>query len=233
MASENAEQTITVLVGERRRLWRETVRDALHAEACIQVVGEAADGAAASTEITRLRPDVALLDHAFAGPSGVELCQALKTSESRTCVILLCGTPDESRLIAALEAGADGCATEDTSLVDLIGAVRQVHSGQAFIPPGMLSLVLHGLIRRNREADAVIERFSRLSRREKEVFALLVEGHDHEVIATQLVVSPHTARTHIQNVLRKLEVHSRVKAAALAEEYQLLERFALDREDQP
>ena len=70
-----------------------------------------------------------------------------------------------------------------------------------------------------------VDRFSRLSRREREILALMVEGMDNHAIARALVISPHTARTHAQNVLSKLGVHSRVEAAAVAAEFGLIERF--------
>jgi DNA-binding NarL/FixJ family response regulator len=89
----------------------------------------------------------------------------------------------------------------------------------------MLGSLLRDLIQRRRHEDEAVELFSRLSKREKGVLALLAEGLDNDAIARELVISPHTARTHVQNVLRKLDVHSRMEAARLALDYNLVERF--------
>ena len=89
----------------------------------------------------------------------------------------------------------------------------------------MLGELLHTLIRRRREDDAALARFNRLSRREQEVLGLMVDGLDHQQIAAELIMSPHTARTHIQKVLEKLGVHSRLEAARFALDNNLLERF--------
>jgi DNA-binding CsgD family transcriptional regulator len=89
--------------------------------------------------------------------------------------------------------------------------------------PAAMAGLLQDMIQRRREQDAVYGRWSTLSNRERQVFALLAEGYDHRRIADALFLSPHTSRTHIQNVLAKLGVHSRVEAAALAIRYNLLD----------
>jgi DNA-binding NarL/FixJ family response regulator len=125
----------------------------------------------------------------------------------------------------SLEAGADGYAAEDVGLEGLAEAARRVQAGESVIPEGMLGMLLRSLIRRRREDDAALARFNCLSRREQEVLQLMVEGLDHQQIAAKLIVSPHTARTHIQKVLEKLGVHSRIEAARFALDHDLLERF--------
>jgi DNA-binding NarL/FixJ family response regulator len=99
---------------------------------------------------------------------------------------------------------------------EIVAGCHALLRGEAFVPPRLLAPLLKGLIVRRREDDGVSQRVDRLSRREKEVFELLVSGHDQRGIANELVISPATARTHLQNVLRKLEVHSRLEATALA-----------------
>ena len=92
------------------------------------------------------------------------------------------------------------------------GAV--VHRGDTLVPPTMLGPLLTGLLRRKRDHDEAFERITRLTVREREVLALLAQGSDNDSIARALVISPQTARTHIQNILGKLGVHSRLEAAA-------------------
>src|SRR5919106_687622 len=113
-----------------------------------------------------------------------------------------------------LEAGASGYLTKESPLAELIDAARAIHRGETLIPRRMLGALLARLIRRRREQDEALRRMSKLTRREKEVLALLAGGGDNDAIAQALVISPQTARTHIQNVLGKLGVHSRLEAAA-------------------
>ena len=99
-------------------------------------------------------------------------------------------------------------------------AVTTVFEGHAYIPPPLLGGLLHELVQSNRAQQPVADaRFDRLSKREREVLDLLAAGKDQVGIARTLVISPQTARTHIQNVLGKLEVHSRLEAVALALEH--------------
>jgi DNA-binding NarL/FixJ family response regulator len=95
----------------------------------------------------------------------------------------------------------------------------------------MLGTLLRDLIVSSREEDVVVDRFASLSKREREVISLVAEGLDHEAISELLYLSPNTTRTHIQNVLRKLEVHSRLEAITLVTRYHLLERFATTESD--
>jgi DNA-binding NarL/FixJ family response regulator len=127
--------------------------------------------------------------------------------------------------LRALEAGADGFLPATAPLAELESALQRVVRGETYIPPGMLGGLLRELIDRRRQDDAVLRRFTRLSRREREVLGLISQGESLSEMASVLFVSHHTIRTHVQNVLEKLEVHSRVEAASLVAEYELLGRF--------
>jgi DNA-binding NarL/FixJ family response regulator len=121
---------------------------------------------------------------------------------------------DCRRLVDLLDAGANGYLTREAPLAELIDATRAIHRGETLIPPRMLGPLLSALLHRRKEQDHAHDRLSRLTRREREVLALLASGADNESIAGVLVISPQTARTHIQNILGKLSVHSRLEAAA-------------------
>jgi DNA-binding NarL/FixJ family response regulator len=112
--------------------------------------------------------------------------------------------------------------SRDEGLADMLRNIRAAIRGEACVPRRLLGGVLAELIARRRRDDAVQQKYERLSRREREVLSLLAEGSDHMHIARLLVISPQTARTHIQNILEKLEVHSRVEAAGLALEHNLV-----------
>jgi DNA-binding NarL/FixJ family response regulator len=222
-----AEQTrpTTVLVADRHSLFRAALRVAFGNEPDLCIVGEAGNGENALAEAQRLRPDVALLDADLSRLDGIATCARIKAEELRTRVLMMSDEADQGFLRQSLAAGADGYVSKGASLRELVLAVRTVALGEAFVPPNMLGTLLRGLIDRRRDADAIAERVSRLSRREREVLALMVAGRNQDGIAEALVVSRATARTHVQNVIRKLEVHSRLEARALVVEHDLLDRL--------
>jgi DNA-binding NarL/FixJ family response regulator len=221
----DGDSALRVLLADEQSLFREAVRVVLSREADIEVVGEARDGLQAVAEVQRLRPDVALLDANLPNCDGIHATRQIAERVPACRVILVTGQEEERVLIDALEAGASGYLTKESPLVDLIEAVRAVHRGEVLVPPRMLGTLLRQLIRRRREHDNALIRTADLTRREREVLALLAQGADNEGIAQRLVISPETARTHVQNVLGKLDVHSRLEAAAFVRQNGLLDEL--------
>ena len=214
----------TILIADEHALFRAAVTAALQADGDLRVVGETSDSESLRTECARLDPDVALVDIALPGRQGaLSVISALTSSALRTRFLLLADTPNQSQLVAALEAGAAGYVTRDNGLSELTENVRAALRGEACVPRRMLGGLLHELIQRRRELDEAERRLERLSKREVEVLRLLGEGMGHNEIAVKLVISPQTARTHIQNVLAGLDVHSRLEAAAFAVEVGLVD----------
>ena len=215
---------MNVLLADEHLLFRAAVAAALDSRPDFRVVAKVADGRAAVAQVARLRPDVALLSATLPGVDGVEACAQVKRTGAPTKVLVMTDEPDQAALLQAVLAGADGYITMSASLRDLAEAAHAACRGETIVPPDMLGALLRDLTRRRREEDSVFRRFSRLSRREKQVLGLLVHGLTSEDIARALVLSRHTIRTHLQNILEKLEVHSRLEAAALAIRYGLVER---------
>ncbi len=206
-------EAIRILLADRQSLFREAIRTGLEAEADLRVVGEARDGPEAVSEAARTSPDVAIVDLTL--PGGPRTCAHVRESVPR-CRVLVLGTTDEDyrSLIDVLDEGATGYLTKEAPLSELVHATRALHRGETVVPPRMLGPLISALLGRRKERDAAQHRISQLTRREREVLALLSEGADNEGIARALVISPQTARTHIQNILTKLSVHSRLEAAA-------------------
>lgn len=219
-------EPVRVLVAEGWGLLRSAMSEALSEEPDLEVVSQAADDEEALEQAARHRPDVAVVDVGLPRRGGAAVCAAMKAREVAGAVIVLADTPDESLLVASVEADADGFVPRTVGLDELVGAIRCVHAREACIPPGMLSVLLRRLIDRRRGEESAVRQFARLSRRERDVLVLVAEGLDNQAIADRLVVSPNTARTHVQHLLKKLRVHSRLEAAALAAEHRLIERFA-------
>lgn len=214
---------LRVLIANGQSLFREAVRASLESQDDLAVVAEAADGVMAVAQAERSRPDVAIIDGQLSGCNGIQTTYLIKERLPRCKVILLGDVQDEAELIAAVEAGASGYFTKETPLAVVIEAARAVHRGETLVPSRMLGTVLDHLTDRRTEKDAAIRRLSRLTSRERQVLALLSEGAGNEAIADALVISPHTGRTHIQNILSKLGMHSRLEAAAFVIQNDLVE----------
>jgi DNA-binding NarL/FixJ family response regulator len=213
---------IRVLLADRHALFREAMRAVLEGEPEIHVVAEARDGLEAVSEAERSLPQVAIIDAELPVSDGAHTTAAIKARLPDCQVLVLSAREDYRNLIEVLDAGASGYLTRESPLADLIHATRAIHRGDTLVPPGMLGPLLTDLLRRKRDQDRGFEKIARLTTREREVLSLLAQGSDNDSIARSLVISPQTARTHIQNILGKLEVHSRLEAAAFVMQSGLL-----------
>lgn len=219
---ESGPSVIRVLLADEHSLFREAMRIALETETDMKVRGEASNGRDAVEEAERMRPQVALLDAGLKDVDGIRATKLITQRVPECRVLVLSGEPDEQILVQAMEAGASGYLTKGSPLSELLRAARSIAEGDTVIPPSMLGPLLARLIDGRGEREDAFERVNRLTRREREVLSLLADGADNHVIASVLVISPQTARTHIQNVLAKLGVHSRLEAAAFARDRRLL-----------
>ena len=214
--SQSGNGRVRILLADAHSLFREAVRMALDGQHDLSVVAEARDGLQAVSEAERSRPDVALLDADLPNCDGVRATELIGQRVPDCRVVLVSAEEDHGLLMASVLVGARGFLTKGSPLEDLIATTRGVAEGETRIPPRLLGQLVDRLVRRRHEQDQVLKRISKLTRREKEVLGLLAEGGDNDAIAQALVISPQTARTHVQNVLGKLGVHSRLEAAALA-----------------
>ena len=219
----DAGERVRVLLADEQVLFREAVKVVLSSEADLEVVAEARDGTQAIAEAERARPDVALLDAELPNCDGISATRQIVERLPSCRVVVTSAREDESVLLEAMEAGASGYLSKQAPIVDLIEAARAVHRGEALVPPRMLGALLQRLIQRRRERDDALKFLATLTRREREVLVLLAQGADREGISQHLVISPETARTHVQNLLGKLGVHSRLEAAAFVMQNGLLD----------
>lgn len=212
-ASVTELEPIDVLVASRRSLFREALLSSLVTDPRLVVVGECDFGPTAVTEAARAKPDVALLD-ASLPPYGGPECVPLIIEAAPMCRVLLLADDDASAvLVDAFDAGASGLLTKSASVADLLEAIHEVGRGEVVVPRSLLAELIRRLVARRRDREEARTLLDRLTTREHEVLALLASGADNRAIATALFISPLTARTHVQNVLRKLRVHSRLEAA--------------------
>jgi DNA-binding NarL/FixJ family response regulator len=215
-------EPIRILIADGHALFRQALRSILEAEPDFDVVAEASDVGQVLSEAGRATPDVVLLDESLAVGSVGHTASLLHGSVPGCQIVVLASDEDDAELLAAVEAGVTGFITKNVGLGELLEGTRLVHEGQALIPPTMLRTLLTTLReRRLREREALL-RISQLTTREREVLELLASGAKNRAIAKALMISPDTARTHVQNILGKLGLHSRLEAARFARQTELV-----------
>jgi DNA-binding NarL/FixJ family response regulator len=214
---------VRLLLADKQALFREAMRVALESEGDLKVVAEARDGVQAVMEAERAAPDVALIDADLPRCIGVRAAGLIR-ERVPACGVVIVSSDDSSHLLEqALDVGARGFVTKSSPLSDLLSVTRAVDRGETLIPPGMLGALVGRWTQRHREQYEAVWLLSKLTKREREVLGLLIQGTGTEAIARSLVISPQTARTHVQNILSKLGVHSRLEAAALFNDSGVLE----------
>ena len=219
--------TATVVLGGGMPAVLEVLDFALGRRSGIAVLGRDLSVPGTVDKVAAHSPDVAVVCADLPQWDGIKACTDIKRLGTPTRVIVVGSEGDHATLISAVKAGADGYVTVADSVDDLVDALHQVCRGESRIPSLMLGSLLRGLIELRREDDAAIERFASLGNREREVLVELVAGLDHHAIAARLHLSPHTVRTHSQNILNKLGVHSRLEAATFVFEHDLFSRFGI------
>lgn len=224
-----ASDAVAVLVAHGHALTRAALATAVATIPEAQVVADAPDAQTALSCVRSQRIDLALVSAELPTDDGITACAALKEGATPPRVVVVGDRTWGGHLFAAVESGADGYVGMDVGFDELVAAIVRVAHGEAFVPASLLGALLRRLTERRREGDRAMERFMRLTSREREVLELLVDGCDHEAVAEMLVISPQTARTHIQHVISKLGVHSRLEAASYAVEHQLAELLPVGR----
>jgi DNA-binding NarL/FixJ family response regulator len=212
------EQPIRVFIVDDHGVVRRGVRSYLSIFEDIEVVGEAANGREALDRLHAMdaageAPDVVLMDLAMEPVDGVEATRELRATMPEVEVVAVTSLVDQSRVQAALEAGASGYLVKDAEPEELAVAIRAAQRGEVHID-GSLARRLMESLRSSRDDSG--DPFSELSERELEILRLIADGQANKEIANTLVISERTARTHVSNILRKLGLSSRTQAALLA-----------------
>ncbi|MEU4820603.1 response regulator [Actinomadura citrea] len=214
---------IRVVLADDQELVRSGFAMILNAQPDIEVVAEAGDGAAAIAAVGEHDPDIVLLDIRMPGLNGIEAAKAV-CAETRTRAIMLTTFDQDDYVYDALYAGASGFLLKDVRRDDLVHAVRVVAAGESLLAPAVTRRLISDITRNRPRAGATVsDRLSGLTERERETLRLLGRGLSNAEIAAVMVVSEHTVKTHVSNVLAKLGIRDRVQAVIAAYETRLIE----------
>jgi DNA-binding NarL/FixJ family response regulator len=208
---------IRVLLADDQSLVRAGFRMILKAEPDIDVVGEAGDGHEAVTQADALKPDVVLMDIRMPGLNGIEATRQITTRNSGTRVLVLTTFDLDEYVYESLRAGASAFLLKDAKEQQLVAAIRVVADGGSLFAPSVTRRLIEKFAEPARTPTASAQ-LDHLTPREREVLRLVARGLSNAEIATQLVVTKHTTKTHVASVLQKLNLRNRVQAVVLAYE---------------
>jgi len=198
---------IRVMVVDDHPMWREAVERDLEA-AGFEVVATAATGTEAINRFRATRPQVVVLDLQIPEPSGVEVTATVLKDEPSSRVLILSASGEQDDVLAAVKAGATGYLVKSASREELIAAVQRVAAGDSVFTAGLAALVLGEFRRMNEPSTPPGEK---LTERETEILKMVAKGMSYKQIAERLVLSHRTVQNHVQNTLRKLQMHNRVE----------------------
>jgi DNA-binding NarL/FixJ family response regulator len=206
-----ADNVIRVLLVDDHQVVRRGLRTFLEVQGDIEVVGEAGDGAEGVERAQELRPDVILMDVKMPGTDGIEALQLLRDAGNPARVLIVTSFTEQRTVVPALRAGAAGYVYKDVDPVALADAIRSVHAGHVLLQPEVAGALLsqdHG--------SPGTGRAGTLTDREREVLGLIADGRSNREIARTLVLSEKTVKTHVSNILMKLDLADRTQAALWA-----------------
>ncbi|MCV2514481.1 DNA-binding response regulator [Bacillus subtilis] len=184
----------------------------------IEVVGEAATGLEALRVIEETKPDLVLMDLSMPEMDGIQAIKKAIQQFPETNIIVLTSYSDQEHVIPALQAGAKAYQLKDTEPEELVKTLRQVHAGEYKLSKAIMP---HVLTHMKNQHDPEKEKYYQLTRREKDVLSEIANGKSNKEIAAALFISEKTVKTHVSNLLAKLEVADRTQAALFAVKYNL------------
>lgn len=212
---------IRVLFVEDHQLLADALAAMLSREPDMQVVGIA--GTVADAKImAREQLDVVLMDYRLPDGTGAEATRAIKARWPAARIVMVTALTDDETLLESIQAGADGYLTKDRAAEDVVTAVRAAHAGETLLPRSVIVEIARRVAAARERGDErrVVEP---LTPRELEILRALTEGMSTPEICERLFIAPNTLRTHVQNIMGKLRVHSKLEAVAFALKYRLVD----------
>jgi len=209
-----------VLIVDDHRLFSEVIRSTLEGMG-MDVLPVATTGSQGIDMVRRERPDVVLVDIGLPDESGLSVGQKILEEMPETKVVAVTSLIDPRAVADAVRLGFHGYVTKDTPVNQFVSSIRAVLDGNVIMPK---HLARHAAGEKSPEEQQAAMLIGQLTDRERQVLQLLAEGMSGVQIAAQLSISPNTVRTHVQSILTKLQVHSRLEAAAFSVRHGLVRK---------
>ena len=210
--------SIRVLLVDDHAVVRQGLRAYLELHADIEVCGEAGGGELATELAARLLPDVALVDLVMPGTDGIETTRRICEVSPGTRVVILTSSTETASVRPAMEAGATSYQLKEVGGRELVESVRRAARGESMLHPRIAAGLVHAI-----RAESAVGPLAQLSVREREVLLLIAEGLSNQTIADRLQIAEPTVKTHVGNVLSKLELGDRTQAAVWAWRQKLMQ----------
>lgn len=211
---------IRIVLIDDHTLFRSGVRSLLVRREGFEVAGEASDGLEGVKRVRALKPDVVLLDLHMRGTSGLETLRLIREEVPTVCVLMLTVSEDAEDLLEALRAGATGYLLKNIETDALADAIRRAAQGESVVSPQLTGKLIAGVRQPVATPPPVVAptALDRLTPREREILGALARGESNKEIARSFDLAESTVKIHVQNILKKLALSSRVQAAIYAVE---------------
>ncbi len=209
---------IRVLIADDHALVRQGLRTFLELHDEIEVVGEATNGLEAVEQARHLQPDVVLMDLVMPKLDGSEALRQIRALNLNTQVLVLTSFTEDDKVFPAIAAGAAGYLLKDVNPDDLVRAIQAAHRGEVPLHPDITKKLMNQVAAKATQPNPpeVLDRSAELTERELEVLRLIANGLNNREIARQLAISEKTVKTHVSNILSKLNLADRTQAAIYA-----------------
>lgn len=210
----DAPEKIKVLIVDDHQVVRQGLRTFLELQDDVLVVGEAEDGQTAIEMVQQLNPDIVLMDLVMPNLDGISATRQVKSLGSDVKVIALTSFTEDDKVFPAIQAGASSYLLKDVSPDDLVEAIRAVHRGEARLHPDIARKLMEQVAQQTSPLHE--SHLEDLTEREREVVNLVAKGRSNQEIANELVISEKTVKTHVSNILGKLQLGDRTQLAIYA-----------------